>query len=236
MFYRRSQDRRFPHAAASSLSTGPNNQIPAGPAAQRGVGKWEAPLGAWGSSPWGWARLVCTELQADGGATLGMWVPAEQHPQALSRKGYGAHRQPSQAQSSKVGAQGTGPGEEGQRMKHRADPCTTPTPHLVDKLPEVLLPQVVHHVLGKKKAVRHSPAQHTTISPQKGGGRVRTQTFKHLWALLAALPSQRAQTPQQRTQLPKVPSQGGPTLRAQMCQGLGHRNHCATTNCDTSVI
>lgn len=151
MFYRRSQDRRFPHAAASSLSTGPNNQIPAGPAAQRGVGKWEAPLGAWGSSPWGWARLVCTELQADGGATLGTWVPAEQHPQALSRKGYGAHRQPSQAQSSKVGAQGTGPGEEGQRMKHRADPCTTPTPHLVDKLPEVLLPQVVHHVLGKKR-------------------------------------------------------------------------------------
>lgn len=38
-------------------------------------GCWEV-----GNSPWGWAKSVCTELQADGGATLGMWVPAEQHP------------------------------------------------------------------------------------------------------------------------------------------------------------
>lgn len=39
-----------------------------------------------------------------------------------------------------------------------------PAPHLVDKLPDVPLPQVVHHVLGREVAVRHSPAPHTTHS------------------------------------------------------------------------
>lgn len=91
-------------------------------------------------------------------------------------------------------------------MKHKADLCTTPAPHLVNKLPDVLLPQVVHHVLGKKKAVRHSPVQHTTISHKKRRRQSEDIDFKHLWALLAALPSQRTQTPQQRTQLPKGPS------------------------------
>lgn len=178
-------------------------------------GSWEL-----GNSSWGWARSVCTELQADGGATLGRWMPAEQHPLVFSKKGYGAHRQPSQAWSPQVGVQGTGTGEKGERMKHKAELCTTPAPHLVDKLPDVLLPQVVHHVLGKKRAVRHSSAQHTTISHKKRRRQSEDIDFKHLWALLAALPSQRAQTPQQRTQLPKVPSQGRPTLRAQICQGL----------------
>lgn len=158
MFYRRPRVRRFPQAAAPSSSK-PRAQQPKPGRSRCSEGHYEA-----GSSPWGWARAGCAELQATGGATLGMWVPAWQHPQEASRKGCVAHRQPSRARSPKAGAEGTGAGEEGQRMKHRADPCTTPAPHLVDKLPDVLLPQVVHHVLGREEAVRHSPAPHTTLS------------------------------------------------------------------------
>lgn len=92
-------------------------------------------------------------------------MPEQQHPLEASREGCGAHRQCGQARSPR--AEGTGAGEEGQRKKRRADHCTTLAPHLVDKLPDVLLPQVVHHVLGSGEAVRRSPAQHTAISQKK---------------------------------------------------------------------
>ena len=69
--------------------------------------------------------------------------------------------QGTQATQSGMVTKGWG-GKEAQRMKCRTDPCITPAPHLVDKLPDILLPQVVHHVLGMEEAVRCLPAQHIT--------------------------------------------------------------------------
>ena len=93
------------------------------------------------------------------------WACGCQHGSTHGRhqgRGVGAGRQPGQARSPTAGAEGTGAGGEG-----RSRPLTNAAPHLVDELPDVLLPQVVHHVLGREEAVRPSPAPHTPVSQKE---------------------------------------------------------------------